>query len=334
MSILIVRLGDNSSTAYGADAAFPVYLDEVDVWSGAVLRSTALQSVASEASPACTLGRGSTRREWNYATDGLPSNSEDMKLALLPCFNISAGSRMTMMSSKTIAQLSSDAHATNSAPLYPYMDELGPTGFRQVASVDGTSFWMAGASADHWGFRFADSVNARTTVFVQGEFSGPGQHDARSVTVHDGVLYGSAGPVDVGFSSVFAVSAVTALPETAVADPARLLSGLPANLSCWTFTFETNASLWISVDDVPGWPGAVHHYALVDGSAWVLQRTVMLDATAAVYSITGRAEAGGFALYAASSVGVYRYDASTDSTHVVATPGAARYFRGVAIPPL
>ena len=60
-----------------------------------------------------------------------------------------------------------------------------------------------------------------------------------------------------------------------------------------------------------------------------------MDATAPVYSITGRWEAGSgsFALYAASAGGVYRYDTALDTTLVVIRPVDGQVFRGVAIPP-
>ena len=337
-SILIARLGDGSSASYGPDAALPVWWDEYDVITSVLYSSIPLPTSPSPGKPACTLGAGVaskpwwSRMSWNYHTDGLPSNSPDTGLAMLICFNITAGQNMTMMSSKTISMVDQHKVTSSTIALYPYIDVYNISGAHQATSVNGSSFYMAGASADYWGFRYAPSRTTRTTFFVQGGLGGVGTSDARAVTLFRGVLYGSSGPGDGG--SIYRISSSNALPTSSGNDPIAL-PGLPLDLNPWTFFFENATSLWVSEIGPSGAAGLVSHFVF-SVAQWSWESDVVFDALYPVYSITGRSEPsfGGFFVYACSQRAVYRMSVSSRAISVVTSTPPGQVFRGVALPPL
>ena len=334
-TVLVFTAGDASTvgTSLKAGQAFPLRADEVDVSTGHVYATYPLPRVATPGgSPACTVGISNTTSYWVQAADGLPSNSADGRFAMLPCFNIPVGSNMTMISSKAVFMLDYYGTISYTAPLYAFQGVGSASGVRQVASADGSTFYLAGASADYWGWRYTPARTARTTFFVQGSagVSADGYADARGVGIFNNTLYGSAGPTDSG-SSLIQVSAGAALP-TSDANDASLL--IPAS-EAWSFVFENATSLWLSVDGGAGAHGSVVHYTQAGGS-WALAGTVVLDTNYPVYSIAGRQESSpsGFFVYAASEIAAYRYNTASATSTIIQTANVAggEYIRGVAFP--
>jgi hypothetical protein len=58
---------------------------------------------------------------------------------------------------------------SQTAPLSnTYVGAWPTAGFRQAATVDGSSFFLAGTASESWGFRYVASVNATTSSQFQG----------------------------------------------------------------------------------------------------------------------------------------------------------------------
>ena len=327
-TLMVIRLGGDLLPNNDGNAALPIFADYIDVSTGTVLRSLPMRSFASENGGACTLGHGTALGNWNYNTDGLPSNTEDGRFVIVPCFNTNSGDTMTMMGSKTIALIGTNFSVVYSRALYPYIDTAQQSGFLQVASSDATSYWMAGSSRDHSGFRYYSSLTARTSMCIHGASCSRENYAVRGIGVYNGILYGSA--VDAGIATLFRFSHSSPLPSSVEQDSIAL-RGLPLTMSPWTFIFESPTSLWVSVDDSDQWPGAIRHFELRD-DAWGALETVTLDSVNPTYSITGRVEGSSFVLYAASCSALFRYDSEAATSRVIAVPAAGQHFRGVALP--
>jgi trimeric autotransporter adhesin len=322
-SVVTLVVGDGSSGAVAANTARVVWVQERDSLTGALRQSFPLRATsAGEASPACTLGVpvAGTTSLWRYETDGLPSRSTDGAVIAVPCFDIPAGSTMTMESGKTIAVISATGAVTY-APLSAssYFSTFDVSGFFQAATVDGTAFWTAGMSAANSGFLYLPPATS-TTVRVLGAVGQPGYYDARGVAVFDGKLYGaSTSAGNAGFAGVFQIGAA-GLPTAATATW-TMLAGVKQP---WAFVFESTTSLWVSVDHADYLPGTLVHYVYNAGTtSWDAGSSVRLH-TSPVYSLTGRfedltgANTGlSFVLYGAAPTAAYRYVPATNVTSVV-----------------
>ena len=186
--MLVLRLGDPAFTtalasgALPAFPAYPTYWDEITP-AGAVARTTANHRDTSGGLSPCTLGVGV--EEWLYDTDGLPSNSADGLLAIAPCFTVPVGSPMrgALDVAKTIAKLPSSGYATEVGLVLAYNASYASGGVRQAATVDGTTFWLAGMGGLDWGFRAVTAGGGFSTSVSGNDPTGPGAfHGA-----HDGV---------------------------------------------------------------------------------------------------------------------------------------------------
>ena len=123
----------------------------------------------------CTLGVGYDL--WLYDTDGLPSNSESLFLAVAPCFTIPVGSSMSAALDypKVITILRGDGIVIQTAPFEAYDLVFADAGLRQVATVDGSAYWLAGIASEEWGFRYLVAGNNYTTLVSSSDASLPGK---------------------------------------------------------------------------------------------------------------------------------------------------------------
>jgi hypothetical protein len=358
--VVALRAGDGST--YRPDAskpgvALPLFWEWIDVGSGARRRvapvRVAATTVGGVRHRACTLTVGLAGYV-NWFADGLPSNSADGRLAVVPCYNVPAGATISVASPRTIAVLSADGTVdTRVGGVAPSGLAGAGTGWRQVATVDGSSFWTAAAAATGGGFRY---VGAPATKFdtsaalagrgAPGGNKQPGYNDARGLLLaagpaRDGVLrlWGASSTLDgAGWATVFSLTKTGgALPRSAGATAAAL-PGLAfgRGASPWGFTFDGDGWLWVSVDD-PASPtrGVVQGWRRAASGTWVRQEAVAVAAET-LRSLTGRDEVGaGFVVYTASSIAIYRYvtRAGATSATVVARPLTGTSFRGVVLPP-
>jgi hypothetical protein len=147
-SILVLVVGSGAATINTAQI---VYIEERQRGTGNLLRRFPLRYTNNGATePACTLGvagSDAAADSWQYDRDGLPAASADGTLATVICFDINAGSAMSMDSAKTIASIYYDGTVTyTNALTNTYLGIFGPAGVRQAVTVDGTEFWTSGLS--------------------------------------------------------------------------------------------------------------------------------------------------------------------------------------------
>jgi hypothetical protein len=95
-----------------------------------------------------------------------------MTSAASPCFAIPAGGSMTLDAPKVISVLEYDGVPRQAGPYYDYLGDFANGGVRQVASVDGTSYYISGTSSEYWGLRYLPSVTANASVIVSGQDDG------------------------------------------------------------------------------------------------------------------------------------------------------------------
>ena len=177
--MLVLRLGDPAFTTALASGslpsspAYPTYWDEVTP-AGAVVRTNANHRDASNGLAPCTLGVGVG--DWLYDTDGLPSNSADGLLAIAPCFTIPAGAPMrgALDVAKTISVLRSSGYATEAGLVLSYNTSYALGGVRQAATIDGSTYWLAGMGGLDWGFRAVTAGGGASTSISGTSSADPG----------------------------------------------------------------------------------------------------------------------------------------------------------------
>ena len=100
---------------------------------------------------------------------------------------------------------------------------------RQLATVDGTAFWVFGASYGGYGawYFLANSAGTAGTQISGASASWPGYYDGRCIGIFAGQLYGTDSSTGTStWATVFKFG--TNLPTTEAATEATALTGIPA----------------------------------------------------------------------------------------------------------
>ena len=344
-TVISVRVGDASwpTTTNVPGTALPVYLDHYS--TSAVSGTGPWLSIPMPTSntlggAACTLSAG--RRNWNYDTEGFPSTSADGSLVAIPCYNVPAGQLFDESGSAKAIGTMNALRGTTAFGFASWTGTRGAvTGVRQVATVDGSGFWISGEGliAGPAGFRYVAPGDTETTKVLGSTKGLPGYKNARGVAIYNGQLFGSTvgstSDTDVGWGGVFEIGHGTPTSEV---DFAIHLGHIKGDANAWTFVFATPTILWISESPSSHSKGTLvcyHRYQNKFGEhkQWVEKKRVRLERYSLLPSITGRQEGGHFIIYAASTSTIYRYNTQTGARSVVATADDGTSFRGVAIPP-
>jgi len=369
----VLRLGNASfsATQLPFGTALPLFVDYYDVSSGvssSPFRSVPLalsRAAAGDASPrSCTLARGTPALD----AEGLPSNSFDRLLALVPCYDVAPGVRGVIAAGTGGKSLAVVANARTLAAIHnvPIGGGLSTrangttSGFRQVASVDGRAFYTASIAASDYGIRYF-VPGASTSVRISGmEGKVPpagapqgGTNDIRSLVLgrFPARLHAVSSPLDAGWDTIYqlcttrACDSAASLPVSAATD----VQLLPALGSAWTFVFDNVWTVWVSSVTAAG--GAelrqyVNRVFLSGDQArtrhWVREYTKSLVTAGPLRSLTGRTEtvvngvgalATAFVMYACDGSNVFRVDSLSKAHTVVAAAPAHTQFRGVVLPP-
>jgi hypothetical protein len=324
---VVVRLGGGGTSATSAPpgSALPVTLDYVDTATGAVWLSV-------PAPPACTLPAGDVSpgsTAWGWDATGLPSNSEDGGLVVLPCYDAPVGApAATLLAAgtrKTLALLG-PAGRVAARSFAGFSGARGSaSGLRQAATVDGSGFWVAGVAEAAYGVRYlAGSAAAGATparvlgggapASADGSYQ-PGTRDVRGVSAAFGALTvtsafvtepnaGGGSPWG-GLARATAAAGGTLLP-TGPASGAALRPGFNGRSNWWAFVFQGRGAVWLVRDDAAYAPAAsvataltrsrlastVVSYAWTDagGGAWRDATGYRGRVADAVYSLAGRPE--------------------------------------------
>ena len=315
-----------------------------EVWASSCAAPGMRQAVAvttSNSSRYCTLAAGSGN--WIYDHDGFPSNSENRLLAVTICYNEAPGTAASLVGpggidpGKTISILTWTGAVSYSLPIYglAYGGVVFEAGVRQAATVDGSAYWVAGEATSGFGFTYIPSLsNPSPLVQVAGATLGqPGWNDARAVVTRAGLLYGVDSTQDLGWGGVFTIG--SGLPTTMGSPAASLLPGFSGSASLWTFVFQNATQLWAATDGYGGGLGSVVGFSQNKSGSWSQTTALVLNPTAAVYSITGRLEGPAFVIYASTANTVYRWDTTSVATPCpIYTAPPTAVFRGVALAPI
>ena len=357
--VAVLRLGSAQTSAATASAgtALPVFIDYYRLGSTSGISTTGGNSTLLTSIPlptvsgvtggkytgACTLGLGVG--DWDYNSEGLPSNTADGAFGLLPCYDVAVGQPIGADARKTIARL--DWRHTVDTTTSGFINNWprGSTdGWRQVASRDGRSFYTASVAQFQSGFRFIADGSKRTS---DGSFASArvfpgtsttitaGTNDARAIGLYQGRLYAVSGSGDEGWDALFQIGGAGSFaPREPTNSYVRLTTaalGRP-----WTFAFQSPSQVWIAVEKPTGARGVVECYKQFAPSAGYFKTSaVVLSTSRPVYSLTGRMEGSAFVLYAADRATLYRYDTSSaQSTAATTLATAPRFgaFRGVLFP--
>ena len=330
-SVVALRL-DNGAT-FLPGVLSPLHWDELFTTCGGGMRQTIAVSAAGASR--CTLAAGTGT--WNFDHDGFPGRSENTLVTHTICYNQPAGSNVTLTADpgKIIATLAWTGGVTFSSPIFNLDIGMSPNsgnyGIRQVATFDGSAYWVAGEGAQgSYGFAYVPSLSAPSPVVqISGASGQPGFADARALVTFNGVLYGVDSVQDAGWGGVFTFG--TALPF--ISSPATLLTGFSGTASLWTIVFQNSSIIWAATDALAGGLGGVVCFSQVTTS-WVQVNSLVIS-NSSIYSITGRFESGAFVLYAATNTSVYRWDTTNrvGGPCSVYTAPQSSTIRGVALPP-
>lgn len=342
----MLRLGDPATErpvdGVSPGTALPLFIDYVRLRpSVSVVNTIALPSVSGDGGAACTLAAGSDPSRWDFEEEGFPSNSVDMRLGLIPCYNVSEGGNIGSESQKTIALVDSSGQVDSSiSGLLGTGSANGNGGWRQLASADGTSFYTASTASQAGGFRYISNPRALdaqgrfvSTRILSSNFAA-GNKDARAVVLYAGKLFAMAGPSDAPFDTLTQLGAGTA--PTASTGAFTRLAGIGSLGSAWSFCWgATWTDVFVSVDR-PVFRGMVQLWrrSTAAGAAFSRVFTIEFSKGSPVRSITGRSEFGRFVLYGTTRSRLYRYDTSgialrTTQATVVHTAAPGTQLRGV-----
>ncbi|WP_205370080.1 Ig-like domain-containing protein [Thermoleptolyngbya sp. PKUAC-SCTB121] len=329
-SIVVLRTGDGSALL--TNAATAVFLDVYDT-SGSLLQSIAMPTTVD----------GSNRRLTLSGTadlEGGLSLSTDGRYLVLAGYDASVGTLAIASTTSTavnrvIARVDMNGTVDTSTHL---TSSFSGNSVRSVASVDGSSFWVAGVSSNNTGgihyVPYGDTGTRLTTV----------DGAVRSVGIFDGRLYTTAGsstsPTHVGLNTIG-----TGLPESG-SIPITAVPGTSSGNSPFEFVLLDRDATVAGVDtlyiadrspDASG--GGIRKYSF-DGTTWTLRQRLVGQFS----GLTGQVVGSTVELYATRGNGANNslvrivdtaaFNADINATlTVLATAGANQVFRGVAFSP-
>ncbi len=348
-NIVVSRAGDDQSTVASAQAA-PAYLDEYTP-GGTLVQSIALPTSVNGSHRRLTLN-------WDNTNEGFVTRSVDGRYLLITGYDAPVGT----------ANVNSTANTFNGGPVDRVMGRIDQNGnvdtttafsgdssfttnsIRSAASVDGTSFYVTGAtSSGNTGVRYVASLGASTSTRLGTSTS----QNARVINIFPDVrttgntgglqLYGSRGGGDsainyVGlglptngnssannFSAVFNHGLATSVYDFVLMD-------LDSNVPGPDTAYLTN-------DDTSGLDNGIQKFSLI-GGVWTFQYAMSSGlSSAALRGLTATMDpTGNVVLYATlgggeALVGVTDLGASSTFA-TIATAAAGTYFHGVELAPV
>jgi hypothetical protein len=279
-TFMVVRVGDGIAPLGNVSA--PTFLERRDLDTGTLLNTIALPTVAVGIHRPLTL-QASTNR------DGVLSLSANGRYATMLGYGVGPGVSGVASSSasavnRIVARIDSKDQVDTSTVL---LSAFSGNNSRSATSVDGSSFWVAGAGSSggvHYipfgatgGIRILDAPSSVRAAFIFG-----------------GQLYGSSG--DAPFSGVFAIG--SGLP-TAAGATAILLRGMATTgqSPCSFLMFDRDATipgldtLYLTDDRSPASGGGIKRWTF-DGSAWAPTATFNLDNAGIMLAVGMRGLAG------------------------------------------
>ena len=326
-SLLLLRAG-NGSAAVSTSYAAPLWLDEIDATSGALLRSIPVPTAASGAHLGCT-------REAGRALS--LTLSSDGSLALFTCLDAPVGAydpantpAQTAPYKRVVARVGADGSVDTSTYLSwsPFTTSFPSTGAFAAGAASKTSpMYVAGyTSMYNAEMRYVPlGTHGSGDAPIASQF---GTYYSPSVTAWaaDGVTASAGGQLTAflgtpwGSNSRAVVDFGVGLPTGTKGQSSTTF--LPGMVNAYTggstrgFVWQSPSQVWV-VDDSNVWGSGGLWYLRYDSTSrqWVngdIASPFQPPGNPGLASVSGRVEAGGYALYVLSTAGAaYRFNATT-----------------------
>ncbi len=281
-NLVVVQVGDG--TPGMSTAAAPVFLKEIRIVDGAVIRTVALPTVSA----------GSQRRLTLSGTimpEGMLQRSADGRYLSLAGYDAEvgtaavAGTNATLVN-RVIARISSNAEIDTSTAFAAFSG----ANIRSAVSLDGSQFWVSGSSIPS-GLGGVHHIlhGAGTSVQIASQVN-----YCRVVDIAFGGLYVTTS--GGGFTGLSVVG--TGLPSTA-GQPLSLLSGMPgaSTSSYMDFAFADANTLYVADERPIPEGGGVQKWTF-DGTIWRPMYVLNQGITTGAYGLTAVMQGGVPVVYA------------------------------------
>lgn len=321
-NVAVCRIGTGSAAL--TSAATEVFIDELTP-AGALVQTIAL--------PTTSLGLNSALTASGTATsECLLTRSSDGQYLVITGYNAAAGtasvaSSASASTARVIGRISAAGIVDTSTALTNFSTG---NNVRSATSVNGTSFWVAGAASSP-GYA---ALGATSSTQISTSLA-----NLRQVNIFGGQLYSS----DSSGTTLRLGAIGSGLPTTA-GQTITNLPGFPITGSPYGFFFaDLNAgvagvdTLYVADDT----PGTIQKYSLVTGT-WVANGTISMGT---VRGLTGVVTGNSVTLYATAGLDSARtlqtltdtagYNANNNGTATtIKTAGTNTVYRGVALAPV
>jgi hypothetical protein len=338
--LVVVRVGDGSSLS-GVTA--PVFLDEFNPSSGALVQSVAMPITASGSNRAFTLGGTNT-------TEGCLTRSIDGRYLSLAGYDANTGatagaSTPTAFSGGTtdrvVARVDVNASIDTTTVL---TNAYSGNSVRSAATVDGSQFWVSGTSRTSGAGANTGGVYLISFGATTGTQLTTTPNDTRNIAILNGQLY-----VSSTASGALGVNKVgTGVPTTS-GQPITSFVSTGAGSSPYSFVvFDLNNDgipdrVYVADERFTS-SGGLQKWTSTDGTSWTLANTFNPGTNTGLRGLTGQVVNGNPVLYGTTSVNgppggagnqlvSFTDDGSNTSFVTLATAANMTAFRGVAFVP-
>jgi hypothetical protein len=332
-TFMVVRVGDGSTPLTNSSQA--VFVERRSFGAAPPLATIPLPTAVMGANQPFTLAGLTTR-------DGALSLSTDEHYVSLLGYGAPLGAPSISNSSsvyRVVARIDAQHVVDTSTVL---TSAFSGNNARSATSLDGSAFWVGGASSTSGGVHYIAFGTMGGTRILDVPTS------VRSVVVYGGRLFGASG--DTPYSGVFQIGA--GLPTTG-GQIASMLPGMPTTgqSPCSFVVLDRNDAVpgpdtaYVADDRAPAVGGGIQKWTF-DGNMWHLIATFNHDATGATLPVGMRGLAGlatgpSVTLVATSAetsvnrIFMYTDDGSSlnPTPSLLGTASANTAYRGVAIAP-
>jgi VCBS repeat-containing protein len=328
-NLVVYRVGDGVSAL--VSAATPVFLDEYTP-AGVLVQTIAVPTTTSGSNRALTASGTAT-------SEGLLTRSIDGQFLTLTGYNAAVGTAsITSSASGTVNRVIGRVDNAGTIDTTTALgDAISGGNPRSAVSTNGSDIWISGTSSGG-GIRYATLGATTSTALNTTTVT-----NLRQANIFNGQLYVSSQ------SGAFRLSTVgTGTPTTSGQTITNLPGYTTSTTSPYGFFFaDLNVgvagvdTLYVADDNGAGGTGGIQKYSLISGS-WVSNGSVA--ATGGLRGLTGTVSGTTVTLYITASTGTNGtlfkltdtsgYNAANNGTlSSLATAGANRAFRGVALAP-
>jgi len=330
-NLVVVRVGDGSVTLSNASTA--VFLDEYTT-SGTLVQSIAVPTSVNGSSHALTLSGKAT-------TEGALTLSPNNEYLSFVGFDTTTGyaNVSTGITNRTVARVGSNGVVNTTTGFYAGSAYVADN-FRGAVTLDGTSFWCAGAgsgtSGGTWNIPFGSFTNTATQI-------NSAISSVRYVNIFGGQLYfttnSSTTPIPGLFSLGSGIPTTSGQAATMLTDA----SGDDSVPSPYAFYFchqgsgTGNNVMYICDDETASPAGGIYKFSLVNG-IWISNGNI--PNVNGIRGLAAYTTCSGVNMYVTAGNGVFTFadnsgynQTITGTFNQIVTAGTNTVIRGIAFAP-